>query len=108
MNKIIQLSDALAKMNYHMSAIEVHLNKMRCIEKDLANKSMMVNPEQPIIELTGLDFRVKNCLTGAGIKKFSELSNFTDSQLLRIPNLGLKSMQLIRHICTASNIDRPK
>ena len=43
-----------------------------------------------------LDVRSRNCLNTQAILKFGDLLNFSDDRLLRIPNLGKRSYELIR------------
>jgi hypothetical protein len=51
-------------------------------------------PDIPLKYL-GLSARTSNCLANKGIKKFSELKNLSELELIQIPNMGKKSISEI-------------
>lgn len=49
-----------------------------------------------IDSIDGISMRAYNCLTAAGIVETSQVNSMTDKELLRLKNMGRRSVQNIR------------
>ena len=65
------------------------------------------NDDIPIDELN-LSVRLHSALWRSGINTLSELCMMTDTQLLRVPNLGRKSLNEIKHVLRQRGLTKSK
>ena len=70
-------------------------------EFEFDNKNINAVP----IEEMNLSFRSYNCLTRAGIKTLRDLSRFTADDLMRVRNLGQKSLKEIIDKCKRYEVE---
>jgi len=80
-----------------------HLTILSCLNEVISQNDFMHEPETPVINKTkekrieelDLSIRSQNCLKRAGIYTLGELAQKTEEEMMRIRNLGRKSLKEI-------------
>ena len=96
-----------AKRSYSLGAkiLTEHLNIFVGLTDEAQNAEIMVEKEEDqkekVLEMTieelDLSVRSYNCLKRAGINTVQELANKTEEDMMKVRNLGRKSLEEVKH-----------
>jgi len=69
----------------------------------MAKKMMLKNNDLPLADLE-FTIRTHNCLLSENIEMLGQLLKYTEIELLKIPNLGKKSLREIKNVLTSHGL----
>jgi len=72
------------------------------VEKEETQKEKML---EMTIEELDLSVRSYNCLKRAGINTVQELTNKSEAEMIKVRNLGRKSLEEVKHKLIELNLD---
>ena len=92
----------------HFLAVESYrVAKEMICNRQLAIDEMRVGGKDALMLIEELEFTVRtnNCLKGAGIQTVGQLKQWTRNDLLKLPNLGKRSIQEIEEVTKENGIE---
>ena len=84
------------RINHRLNYIMEQKVKVVTVYKDAPKQPNALLAELKIYDLPELSVRAQNCFINSNIKYVSELEALSDADLLKIPNLGRKSVREVR------------